>query len=276
VKLWEIRPDHPRFVETLPRHGYRLIGKIKSYDEPPSADIGPVPSEASPAIATESVDEGKTARSVPPTSTSPRRLSSVFFVLTILLAKSLTALLLFRKSRDPHTAAQAAGIRSIAVLPLESLSGNPAQQYFADGMIDELITELAKTKGLRVISRTSVMQYKGVHRPMKDIARELGVDGILEGSVVDAGGRVRVTVQLVHAASDNHVWAQSYIRDLSDLLLLQQEIAENVEREVNSSALPSIASSRRIAPEHMMRICAGGTIGTRATMTLHVSPSRKL
>jgi TolB-like protein len=132
---------------------------------------------------------------------------------------------------------------------LENLSGNPAQEYFADGMTDELITELARTKGLRVISRTSVMQYKGVHRPLKDIARELGVDGILEGSVVDAGGRVRVTVQLVHAASDTHVWAQSYIRDSSDLLLLQQELAESVAKAVNSAALPPKPVGRRIAPE---------------------------
>jgi TolB-like protein len=137
----------------------------------------------------------------------------------------------------------------MAVLPLDNLSGDPSQEYFADGMTDELITELARTKGLRVISRTSVMQYKNVHRPLKDIARELGVDGILEGSVVDAGGRVRVTVQLVHAASDTHVWAQSYTRDLSDLLLLQQELAENVAKEVHSAALPPKTSARRVSPE---------------------------
>jgi tetratricopeptide (TPR) repeat protein len=93
------------------------------------------------------------------------------------------------------------------------------------------------------------MQYKNVHRPLKDIARELGVDGILEGSVVDSRGRVRVTVQLVHAASDTHVWAQSYTRDLSDLLLLQQELAENVAREVHSASLPPKTSGRGVSPE---------------------------
>ena len=101
---------------------------------------------------------------------------------------------------------------------------------------------------LRVISRTSVMQFKGVHRPRKDPARELGVDGILEGSVLNSDGRVRVTVQLVHAASDTHVWAPSYIRDSRDLLLLQQELAENVAKEVHSAALPP-KPSRKIAPE---------------------------
>jgi TolB-like protein/Tfp pilus assembly protein PilF len=165
------------------------------------------------------------------------------------LAILLAALVFFRRPADSRAAVLAANIQSIAVLPLENLSGNPAQEYFADGMTDELITELARTKGLRVISRTSVMQYKNVHRPLKDIARELGVDGILEGSVVDAGGRVRVTVQLVHAASDTHVWAQSYTRDLSDLLLLQQELAENVAREVHSASLPPKTSGRRVSPE---------------------------
>jgi len=116
-------------------------------------------------------------------------------------------------------------------------------------MTDELITELARTKGLRVVSRTSVMQYKGVHRPLKDIARELGADGILGGSVVVEGRRVRVTIQLVNAASDTHIWAQSYVRDLDDVLLLQQEIAENVAKEVNGAALPSNTSRPRIAPE---------------------------
>ena len=101
---------------------------------------------------------------------------------------------------------------------------------------------------LRVISRTSVMQFKGVHRPRKDPARELGVDGILEGSVLNSDGRVRVTVQLVHAASDTHVWAPSYIRDSRDLLLLQQELAENVAKEVHSAALPT-KPSHKIAPE---------------------------
>jgi TolB-like protein/DNA-binding winged helix-turn-helix (wHTH) protein len=229
--------DHPRFVETLPRRGYRFIGKIAESDGAPSSETSPAALEATVEVGIAAQESGQ-----------PRRLRFVL-ALAASSAMLLAALVFFRRSGDSRAAARAANIQSIAVLPLENLSGNPAQEYFADGMTDELITELARTKGLRVISRTSVMQYKSVHRPLKDIARELGVDGILEGSVVDAGGRVRVTVQLVHAASDTHVWAQSYTRDLSDLLLLQQELAENVAREVHGAALPPKTSSRRVTPE---------------------------
>ena len=106
-----------------------------------------------------------------------------------------------------------APIRSIAVLPLANLSGDSSQDYFADGLTDELITSLAKSSSLRVVSRTSVMQYKGVRRPLGDIARALGVDGVLEGSLSRSRNRVHMTVQLIHAASDTHVWAESYDRE---------------------------------------------------------------
>jgi len=242
--------DHPRFVETLPRRGYRFIGKIVGSAATPLAESSPAVQDANAAVGIASGDKGIDAGSAPAVQESgqPRRLRFVL-ALAASLAILLAALVFFRRPADSRAAVLAANIQSIAVLPLENLSGNPAQEYFADGMTDELITELARTKGLRVISRTSVMQYKNVHRPLKDIARELGVDGILEGSVVDAGGRVRVTVQLVHAASDTHVWAQSYTRDLSDLLLLQQELAENVAREVHSASLPPKTSGRRVSPE---------------------------
>jgi TolB-like protein/DNA-binding winged helix-turn-helix (wHTH) protein/Tfp pilus assembly protein PilF len=242
--------DHPRLVETLPRRGYRFIGKIAGSDGAPPAENSPAVLDANAAVGIACGDRRIDAGSVSAVQETgqPRRLRFVL-ALAASLAILLAALVFFRRPADSRAAALAANIRSIAVLPLENLSGNPAQEYFADGMTDELITELARTKGLRVISRTSVMQYKNVHRPLKDIAHELGVDGILEGSVVDAGGRVRVTVQLVHAASDTHVWAQSYIRDLSDLLLLQQELAENVAKEVHSAALPPKPSGRRVTHE---------------------------
>ena len=105
-------------------------------------------------------------------------------------------------------------ISSIAVLPLENLSRDPEQDYFADGMTEELITDLSKVGALRVISRTSIMQYKGVHKPLPQIARELNVDAVVEGSVLRSGDRVRITAQLIHAASDQHLWADSYERDL--------------------------------------------------------------
>jgi TolB-like protein/DNA-binding winged helix-turn-helix (wHTH) protein/Flp pilus assembly protein TadD len=243
--------DHPRFLETMPRRGYRFIGRLNSGNGFPASESQLAPGDAYPSVAITSVDNGIETISVPTLQESgqqSRRVKIVLLVMVCLAVLLLSTLVFFRRTSDSLVATRAASIRSIAVLPLENLSGNPAQDYLADSMTDELITQLARTKGLRVISRTSVMQLKGVHRPLKDIARELGVDGILEGSVLNSGGRVRVTVQLVHAASDTHVWAQSYIRDSSDLLLLQQELAENVAKEVHSAALPP-KPSLKIAPE---------------------------
>src|SRR5437762_2078228 len=123
-------------------------------------------------------------------------------------------------------------IHSIAVLPLANLSGDPTQDYFVQGMTDEIITMLAKDASLRVISRTSAMQYKGAHRPLRDIARELGVDGILEGSMERSANRVHMTVQLIHAPTDTHVWAESYDRDLRDVTSMQGELAQTIARQV--------------------------------------------
>ena len=129
-------------------------------------------------------------------------------------------------------------IRSIAVLPLENLSGDSTQQPFADGLHDALITALARYPGLSVISRTSVMQYKGTKKTVPEIARELRVDGVVEGAVLHEGGSVRMNVQLVHAPSDRHLWARSYRRELGEILVLQGELAEAVAREVRVAAVP--------------------------------------
>jgi TolB-like protein len=141
-----------------------------------------------------------------------------------------------------------APIRSIAVLPLTNLSGNPSQDYFADGLTDELITTLAKNASLRVVSRTSAMQYKGARRPLPEIARELGVDGVLEGSLSRSGNRVHLTVQLIRAASDAHVWAESYDRDFGDALSLPSELSRAIAREVNA-ATGSVEPLRHVRPE---------------------------
>ncbi len=111
-------------------------------------------------------------------------------------------------------------VRSLAVLPLENLSGDPEQEYFADGMTDELITNLAKLGSFRVVSRTSVMRYKKVSKPLAQIGQELNVDAVVEGTVERVGTRVRIRVQLIHADTDRHLWAQSYDRELRDTLLL--------------------------------------------------------
>lgn len=123
-------------------------------------------------------------------------------------------------------------IRSIAVLPLHNLSPDPEQEYFADGMTEALITELARIRALKVISRTSTMQYKSVKMRMDLIAQELGVDGVIEGSVIRAGDRVRITAQLVHAATDKHIWAESYDRELSEVLSLQSEVARTIAGQI--------------------------------------------
>jgi serine/threonine-protein kinase len=123
-------------------------------------------------------------------------------------------------------------IDSIAVLPLENLSGDPEQEYFADGMTDALIAELAKIGAIKVISRTSVMQYKRVKRPLREIAGELDVDGIVEGTVLRAGDRVRITVQLINADTDAHLWANSYEDELQDVLRIQREAAQTIAREI--------------------------------------------
>src|SRR6266704_4267357 len=124
---------------------------------------------------------------------------------------------------EAATPAPASRIQSLAVLPLENLSRDPEQEYFAEGLTEALITTLAKIGELRVISRTSAMQYKGVHKPLREIARELEVDTILEGTVLRVGRRVRITAQLIDAPKESHLWAESYDRELRDELSLQAE-----------------------------------------------------
>jgi TolB-like protein/Tfp pilus assembly protein PilF len=126
----------------------------------------------------------------------------------------------------------AGAIESIAVLPLENLSRDPEQEYFADGLTEALITNLAKISALHVVSRTSAMQYKGVHKSLREIGRDLGVTGIVEGTVLRSGSQVRISVQLIDASSDSHLWAENYDRDLRDILALQSEVAHAIAKEV--------------------------------------------
>jgi len=142
-------------------------------------------------------------------------------------------------------------VTSIAVLPLENLSGDPAQEYFSDGMTEELIACLAQVRALRIISRTSAMRYKGQRRSIAEIARELNVDAVVEGSVRRAGGRVRITAQLIDATSDHHLWAKSYERDLKEVLSLQGEVAQAICDEIQVSVTPQEESRLREArPVH--------------------------
>jgi TolB-like protein/tetratricopeptide (TPR) repeat protein len=174
--------ETPRYVETVPRRGYRFIGSINAVAEPSSGRI-----------------------------------------------------------------------RSVAVLPLENLSGDPEQEYFADGLTEFLITSLAKISALRVISRTTAMHYKKARRPLPEIARELQVDGIVEGTVLRSGDRVRISAQLIDARTDGHIWAGSYERDLRDILTLQSEVARAIAGEIQITLTPreqlQLGSKRPVHPD---------------------------
>jgi serine/threonine-protein kinase len=153
-----------------------------------------------------------------------------------------------RRAGPTAAVAEAPVIRSLAVLPLANLSGDPAQEYFADGMTEELITQLAPIPTLKVISRTSVMRFKGSQQPLSEIARALGVDGIIEGSVQRDGDRVRVTAQLIEAASDRHLWAKSYDRDFREVLTLQSEVAREIARGIQMRLSPQETARLASAP----------------------------
>jgi TolB-like protein/DNA-binding winged helix-turn-helix (wHTH) protein len=235
--------EKARWVETIPRRGYRFIGQVewsennrfsKPHDEPAT----------SPNVE----DRNETSRHQPPLQVTPhawavaslsifRHRSTPFAAAAIILVLA-AGFLVARRVQQSRSAKSARLIRSIAVLPLENLSGDPNQDYFADGMTDELITMLAKNPGLRVISRTSAMQYKKVHQPLPEIAQALGVDGILEGSVNRSGNRVHVNLQLIYAPTDTHVWAEGYDRDLNGAFSLPGELAQRIAKEAKAASVP--------------------------------------
>ena len=193
--------ESPRFVETVARRGYRFLADVKGADAPPVGD----PQPAAPIAS-------RTPRA------RARGWKLAMFGLFVLLAALATWKVLSGGRPSPV-------VRSLAVLPLESLSNDASQDYFADGMTDELITDLGQIRALRVISRTSVMVYKHARKPVAQIARELAVDAVVEGTVLRSGDRVRITAQLIDAAEDRHLWSQSYEGELRDTLALQSKVA---------------------------------------------------
>jgi TolB-like protein/DNA-binding winged helix-turn-helix (wHTH) protein/Tfp pilus assembly protein PilF len=199
----------PLYIETIPRVGYRFIAPVRSPGQISQASIPSLP-----VIGPE--------RALHNPLLSLRRIRLVLFAGCILLAALLVSYLLRSRpaSRQP--------IRSLAVLPLDNLSGDPSQEYFADGMTDELITELAHIPNLRVVSRTSIMASKGSRRPLPEIARQLDVDAIVEGSIVRSGDHIRITAQLIDARTDRHLWAQSFEGPASDVLSLQDSVAQQI------------------------------------------------
>lgn len=185
---------------------------------------------------------------------SRHRMLTVNAAVGLVLAVALLIGLNVAGLRDRLAGASSAPkIHSLAVLPLENLSGDPQQDYFADGMTEELITNLAKISSLKVISRTSVMQYKGTRKSTSEIAKELNVDALIEGSVLREGGQVRITAQLIQASTDKNLWAESYQRDLRSVLTLQGEIAGAIADKVRAVVTPTerarLASARPVNPE---------------------------
>jgi serine/threonine-protein kinase len=179
---------------------------------------------------------------------SPQWLRAAAFV-TLLAA--LAGVWSWRRASGP--ASPPGAVQSLAVLPLENLSGDASLEYFADGMTEALITDLGQIEALKVVSRTSVMRYKDSEKSVPEIAGELGVDALIEGSVLSSGGRVRITAQLIDGATDAHLWAEDYERELKDVLTLQSEVARQIAQEVDSSLTPSeeerLIRRREVSPE---------------------------
>ena len=211
----------------LPTIGYRFIAPVTTED-PTAAPLTTVSAAnaAGTAVATLAPPEVAQAESAPtPTLASPAKARRSTLRLAAIVVACLAAVATVWLLASRH---RSAPIRSLAVLPLDNLSGDPSQEYFADGMTDELITELARIPNLRVVSRTSVMADKGSRRPLPDIARQLDVDAIVEGSIVRSGDRIRITAQLIDARTDRHLWAQSFEGPASDVLSLQDSVAQQI------------------------------------------------
>jgi len=209
-RIFEDDAREPSFIQTIPKRGYRLIAPVKRIEKQTT------PLSSSPLVGTE-----------PSGPIRKRRALAVALVTVALIVLTVGARSLwFGKSTSTQ-------IRSIAVLPLENLSGDPNQEYLSDGMTDVLITDLAQMGSLKVISRTSSMQYKQTKKSLPEIARELNVDGIIEGTVQRSGERVRITAQLFYAPSDKHLWANSYERDLKDVFALERDVSSDIARQVH-------------------------------------------
>ena len=227
--------DNPIFIETIPRNGYRFIAPV----EVPAASVAnllPSPPGTSSSETTLPQSQQIMGRKNRPTVL----LFSALIITALLAALGWTFL------RDHRIArASASPIRSLAVLPLENLSRDADQDFFADGMTEELTTELGRISALRVLSRTSVMQYKGTKKPLHQIARELNVDALLEGTVVRTGSHVRITAHLIQASPEGHLWGDAYDTDAGDVLSVQQRVADSVAREIRVALAPRDAASSR-------------------------------
>ena len=223
----------PRVIQTIPKRGYRLVASV----------VPPNGTQPSTQTVLTTVTGAVTSR--------VRRLWTWAAVGGVVLIVILLAALRGRRS----DAGAFPPIHSLAVLPLQNLSADPAQEYFSDGMTDALITDLAQIGSLKVISRTSSVHYKKTEKTLPEIAGELKVDGIVEGTVQRDGDRVRITAQLIYAPSDKHLWAKSYERDMRDVFGLEQDVAEDIAHQVQARLLvakPSLPSQPRLVKPEVL------------------------
>ncbi len=237
--------ENPRFVETVARRGYRFLADVTVIDaSPPETERDAVPGDlVEPTVPgpVAAADAGTSSK--PPSRIVTWRRVGLGLALALAAASSRT---LYVQNSTPK-------ILSLAVLPLASLSNDASQDYFADGMTEELIADLGQISTLRVISRTSAMTYKGVSKPLPQIARELSVDAVVEGTVLRSGERVRITAQLIQVPNERHLWAQSYEGDLRDALTLQNSIAREIAAQIRTTLsrqeVAALKSSGEVNPE---------------------------
>jgi TolB-like protein/DNA-binding winged helix-turn-helix (wHTH) protein/Tfp pilus assembly protein PilF len=253
--------ENPRYVETVPRHGYRFVAPVEEAPAAPAAPARQEPGDSSspgvpalaatssvPAIIKEPHSWGASLRRWVKT---PRLAILAFVVLA-----GLVALVAFTVRYIRPTAASKASVphnTALVVLPLENLSGDKDQDYFADGMTDELIANLAKIRSVHVISRSTAMAYKGTRKPLSEIARELNVDAVVEGTVLRVGNRIRITAELVQVSTDHHLWADTYESQMGDVLALQNRVSSAIVNEIRINLTPEdrerLAKAPAVAPE---------------------------
>ena len=246
--------EEPRYIETLPRRGYRFIAQVQNGDL--STGVAPIDSLAVIPLRPNPNEKGLRAErpadgevDVRPTGTSRARLWLVLGGVAGLALIAVTYVML--RGHTGHTTQTK--IRSLAVLPLSNLSGDSTQEYLADEMTEELCGRLARIHDLRVISRTSVMRFKGTKLSVPEIARTLGVDALVEGSVIRQGSRIRVHAQLIRASTDEHLWADEYDGELGDVLALESEVAQSIARrvevKVTGEERARLVAAHHVSPE---------------------------
>src|SRR5579859_851522 len=250
--------SNPRFIETVGRRGYRFIAPVtvvasRERNEPGFIVAATPGAAAQPAMERQASPIPAAAATPPGPSALASRHSRkrVFYSLTTLLVLVAVAIgVKFLRRNEP---VQEREIRSIAVLPLENLSGDPQQEYLSDGLTDAVTTGLAQIAELRVISRTTAMHYKHTQRTTPEIARELGVDALVEGSVIRSGNQLRLSVQLIQTKNERHLWAHTYDRELANVLTLQGELAREIAGQIKLRLTPEqeerLAKGQRVDPE---------------------------